>query len=149
MPFEAPVFDPTLHEPVMEKNLRDIRGTLLRVRDFLLREAVHVEAQNYRQVYVGACGFNMGTPVERWSCGTVACIGGHAWLMENPGDIDGARDFVTQYEYRDSAGWFRRTGLALLFYPTAAGYDRITTAEAAQAIDNYLNTGNPLWESIV
>jgi hypothetical protein len=66
------------------------------------------------------------------ACGTIACIGGHAWLLENPGDAKGAIRFVNT-----SAP----AGLARLFWGTFSA----TPREAACAIDNYLETGQPNW----
>lgn len=84
------------------------------------------------------------------SCGTVMCIGGLAYTLANPDEpnIDVlARQYVNRrvgergYDYT----------LHELFYPSnlACLYDKITPLHAAQAVDNWLENGDPRWTEIV
>jgi hypothetical protein len=95
--------------------LKRERETLMKVRnDLLMMNNQH---------------FNMAISCILRDCGTVACIGGHAWLTENPNDFEGASEFVMNITTGDE--------LYKLFYETTLS--GVTPAEGAQAIDNYLN----------
>lgn len=130
------------------RTLKAERETLAKVRDMLETDAVHVMVASEEKRHVNCFGFSMGMTCQTYDCGTVACIGGHAWLVENPKDLSGADDFVIGYEPSDDE---TRTGLSLLFYPPVwlMRYREITPAHASQAISNYLDTGDPLWGQIL
>lgn len=75
--------------------------------------------------------FNMDIWLCKADCGTVGCIGGTASALAKIG-LKAMTD-----------------GLSDLFYPPFDDWEKITTEESVQAIDNYLNTGDPNWEEIL
>lgn len=84
-------------------------------------------------------------------CSAICCIGGTAWLLENPHtDPNEAHAYVIGVE-REGAG----RGLYALYFAVTADnqelyYQRdFTRDQAARAIDNYLATGNPDWDSVL
>lgn len=121
--------------------LRDERAALSRVAQFLREDALHVE--NFPPAHLGDVGFNMQTAcINRFDCGTIACIGGHAWLVENPGDYRGADEYVCATE--------EGSPLDALYRPRAGvHWSRITPSQAAAAIDNYLAAGDPKWREVM
>ena len=115
---------------------------------------------------------------EDYNCGTVACIGGWCWLLNNEkpvprkdgkiiydeGAIERADEFVEESSNEDG------DKLHDLFYPPfqdislrffedgdienghAFGtieFENVTPRAAAKAIRNYLKSGDPDWESIM
>lgn len=83
-------------------------------------------------------GFNMDKACSDRPCGTIACIGGWAGLFMGMSH-DEASDFV--YEVG--------VDLYPLFYPGRVDYEKITPKQASQAIDNYLETGEPRWAEVL
>lgn len=67
------------------------------------------------------------------------CIAGWARIVSMEGAFDRP---VFPY-------WFTKKGLRRLFYPNVGNWGRIGTAEAAAAIRNYLNTGEPRWQAVL
>ena len=130
------------------------------------------EFQHAPNIYSGVKGqqFNMDYVARSFSedtvyysirqhehpCGTVACIGGWAYALQNGTpdgkgflrfDMSAAEEFVIETRYR----WPR---LGWLFYPntepgTEVNYGRITPQQAVVAIENYLYTGVPRWHEVV
>lgn len=88
--------------------------------------------------------FNMGTSCSTDTCGTVACIGGHAWLVEHPRDFAGAGDFVDAYYY---GGEYNELFFARAVHLHLA---KITPEDAAKAIYKYLagTRGNKIWSHV-
>ncbi len=107
-------------------------------------------------------GFNMGVPTgtnsktkREYDCGCVACIGGHLSLylqgvnvlsaslepvILEPKHTEVANNYVIKREYNSP--------FSDLFYPKnlSQDWDGITPATAAQAIENFLTSGDPNWE---
>lgn len=84
-------------------------------------------------------GFNMLDWKTRDECNTVACIGG--WAEMFAGEKFNSDRFTE--------GFYR------LCYPKSLpgdrynyNYDKITTAQAARAITNYLTTGDSKWQEV-
>lgn len=101
----------------------------------------------------GRHGLNMNWTVFD-GCGTVACIGGWVWCRVNVIPGDGAiPEYMLNAEVATTCdGWV--TGapeqLNALFYPVCGRkyLQDITPAEAAQAIDNFLDSGKPRWDEV-
>jgi hypothetical protein len=71
-----------------------------------------------------------------YKCGTVACIGGSAYLYENPEMFADAAEYVSNANGR----------LHQLYFPEYLAdmdYDEITPAQAVIAIDRYLDPSIP------
>ncbi len=83
-----------------------------------------------------------------FDCGTVACVGGFAWLEENPGDFAGADRYVMGV--KEHLGDVEEDNpLHLLYYPdNLAVWDHLTPVHAAVAIRNYLAGDADPWEEI-
>lgn len=129
------------------RNLRDEKGSLAAVREWLRTEARHspVESDNRR----GQRFFDMSlTCSDTYECGTIACIGGYAWLHENPGDFEGANLYVFQFDEGEPR---HDEPLGHLFYPRdiRVGCAAITPAHAIMAIDHYLANGVTPWREIM
>jgi hypothetical protein len=135
----------------------DIRQALEWVRNGLRSGLfAKIGADNYPE---GKNGFNMGRAHTSYSCGSVACIGGWAWVAQNLDKVERDGDFfIVPEEHADAADNFvYRTKdynkeLGALFFPpgfSGAQYRAITMEQAAQAIDNYLETGDPKWDEVV
>lgn len=132
-------------------------NTLVRVRDMLSSgEIEHSDTKGlgiYSAPY-NAVVFNMAYCAAGASnCGTTCCIGGWMYaLMHGRRDESGVLRFD-----REKAQLYVDSHLALreLFYPnsesgcTTFDYDTITPRQAAQAITNLLETGEPDWSSIL
>ena len=87
--------------------------------------------------------FNLATVCEHdGHCGTVGCIGGYVGLMMGMGAEDTSR-------YVDTAG----LPLSHLYYPNRGGAalssTRVTPKQAAKAICNVLEHGQPRWSEII
>lgn len=116
----------------------DIYNGLLEVRRRLLSgELPHA------LVYAGECeflpngyGFSMNAWEYQHPCGTVYCIGGLLTAMLRR-SVNNDRN--------------HNANLEDLFFPLATGdkWSAITPIQAAQAIDNFLTTGRPSWETVV
>ena len=87
----------------------------------------------------GAHVFNLETScTENGHCGSVGCIGGYVGMTLGM-DIRCASNYVhTNFRLRE------------LYFPTTAlDYDRVTPKEAAKAICNVLEYGEPMWHRVV
>lgn len=102
---------------------------LAQVRDMLLDGRIQKSNLN-----MGYCG-----GLEE--CGTVACIGGWAYFLANgPENYDATvGQYVRGDEDRDE----------LYFPECAVNYDAITPQQAAQAITNFLDGGDPKWAEVL
>lgn len=101
---------------------------------------VHV-GNHESNVPKGKRAFDLSIACERGSCGTVGCIGG--WLArEMRYSIQDAEDYVTSTEVDSKIRH-------LFFPPRRIDYEGVTPIQAAQAIENFLRTGNPSWNEIV
>lgn len=87
--------------------------------------------------------FCMSEAGEKWECGTVACIGGWAYIISK---VDNRVSRANRYVWRNEVG-----PLAPLYFPHVIGSDwtGITVDIAVQAIKNFLNTGDPKWTELV
>lgn len=78
-----------------------------------------------------ACITNATTRTNsKYKCDTVACIGGWAWLLENPDDFNGATSYVLT---RD----INQDDVYPLFFPSRM--EDVTPEEGAMAIERYLD----------
>lgn len=86
--------------------------------------------------------FNMGVWTTYRECGTVACIGGTAQAISGFRFDDLVEEGGRVHKCRQ---------LYNLFYPNDGAYiyDKITAANAAQALRNYLTIGKPMWYKIL
>lgn len=121
--------------------LKDERGTLTKVAEMLESgELQHV--QDISPFNGNAVGqvFNMNWSAQEWSCGSVACIGGTAWLLENPKQYDEASTFVYQASGRQGD----------LFFITGREFPlhNVTAQQAAIAIRKYLAGSATLWDHV-
>lgn len=121
--------------------------------------------------------FNMATAAATYECGSVACIGGNMSLIMQGVRLTSERIGLT-FEQANIADSYvfshrpstiglpssnsrkRHRGLTALFYPrelgtmsednvdTVSDWERITPAAAVDAIDNFLETGDPKWEDV-
>jgi hypothetical protein len=125
-----------VEEPMSETpQLKDPVNTMIRVERMLRSGAL----QHSDEAEAGP-SFNMSSSCMGQGCGTVACIGGWLWLVENPRDYSGANSYVAQV-----AG-----PLHDLFYPpNMASYAHITAEEAADALHNYRLYGEPRWDQVM
>lgn len=120
---------------------------LIRVRDGLRSgKYVHVKPGE------GVCpapevkAFNMDISFEKGDelngfpdCDQVGCIGG--WVAFDLGYAN-----PSHYVYQNDDDAAIRP---LFFPPSHLSYSEVTEEQAAQAIDNFLNTGDPRWEEVV
>lgn len=94
--------------------------------------------------------FDMSIPYEKTKCGTAACIGGWMYVFENDGEIDewGMGQYVNEHSGLFHNGERRNPTLLhpLFFPPTGVAYESITESQAVEAIDSFLETGNPKWQ---
>ena len=116
---------------------------LIWVRDGLAEgRFTHVPRTYQHTVFIAnILPFNMQHTGER-DCGTSACIGG--WMgrsIDEPSMVN----YMSKELFSNS--------LKPLFYPPTnlprLEYSQITPTQAAQACDNFLNTGKPNWEAIL
>ena len=101
--------------------------------------------------------FNMSfTAVALVHCGTVACLGGHVWLVMQDLEAEDLPNFATTQEERDAMTSYvekfearRHEPLAELYYPHYHPAYQATPEEAARATINFLATGNPQWIAVL
>jgi hypothetical protein len=142
---------------------------LVRLRDFFAKTAIptvvgddlgHVESHLDDEVTRTTMGFSMefGAAIvaeneDAYSCGCAACIGGHLSLMMEGADLTGSC-FTKEGLLKANNYVNRKDGhptLEKLFYPRqiiSDDWSRITPRLAADAIENFLVHGEPLWKSI-
>lgn len=98
--------------------------------------------------------FNMNLTTEAYECGSVACIGGFCKIAEQGFDplalTPANADIVVDYVHRSQGK------LHELYFPMCGeenqleySYGRITNVEAAQAVSNFLTTGDAKWDEII
>lgn len=115
--------------------MSDVRQGLETIRDMLRAGKLpHISHYNERQPE-GEEGpwFNMTCWVRGLGCGTVYCMGGYLEKLL-------ARDINKDMDEDE--------GLEGLFHPSIGNWNNISCEEAAQAIDNYLETGEAQWETV-
>jgi hypothetical protein len=95
--------------------------------------------------------FNMEYGGTKFDCGSVACIGG--WLYTQSKNLK--KKDVTWVDLNNAAEYTggsrgRSPVLGRLFYPPEDyEYSKIKMSHAAQAILNFLMTGDPMWEKVL
>lgn len=121
--------------------LRNERETLLKVAEYL-EGGTPNDFEN-----IGRVVFDLAVPAAAASCGTVACIGGCAWIYENPNcTIAEAKNYVgLQGETRLDDLYFPKTDDG---FPSNKDYRQITAAEAATAIRRYLIGEEMFWDHV-
>lgn len=102
--------------------------------------------------------FDMGDTCTSYECGTVGCIGGWMYLAMNS-DVCAVKNGVTLIpeEVAELANGYvihAPGALGRLFYPSRGGvyykdFHAIKPSQALTAIDNFLNTGEANWYSIL
>ena len=131
-----------------------LRQALIKVRDGLRNGT-------YRPI--NQCGlsdkaFDMNEWYDRdataFGCGTIGCIGGYAAAIIAKETHRGYLGLYSRmHEIMDGdvkAKGHNGLGLRELCFPSSVhDWNDITPEMAAQAIDNYLDTGDPDWEGIV
>lgn len=142
------------------------RNAMAEVRDALRRgELRHINEPEIAALEEGEYGFNMAFPMvdnvtsyDRHRCGAVGCIGGWMYLAMTKGFSAASKltgeDYLAATSYVERYGW--DGDLKELFYPEDSmwctgivNYDSITPDDAAQAIDNFLEYGDPKWPEIL
>lgn len=151
------------------KTTEEIKVALSRVADMMEQEVfIHQRRGSLRGGQAGSkYNFIMNiTADNKYDCGTVACIGGWCWLLNNekPIEEDGtiikyrkdaisrAGRFVDNYDNLD-----RPAGLNELFYPPFEHtyglghlvYGDVKPKHAAQAIRNYIEFDAPDWGNVM
>lgn len=92
---------------------------------------------------------NLTCHVNNGGCGTVGCIGGWMWLHMHRDEVLIVDDVFKPTKKQNVAaldyiGEHER--LARLFYPrNREDWHLLTARDTVDAIDNFLNTGNPEW----
>ena len=119
-----------------------VHAALIQVLGILERgEVKHVPsplACNGPAIFSGL--FNMDSWSRPTECGTVCCIGG---LAEAVGGLS------KNWNCQHSPIVDRPDGLSRLLYPPASiNWEKITPAQAAHALSNYLTSGEPRWSKI-
>ena len=135
----------------------ELSSALVQVRDMFVHQLIdNADSDLWGGDAVGR-GFNINATCNGSECGTVACIGGWAWLLArakplpahpsayDPCDLARAAEFVRA---TDCTSGYVDIELHRLFYPPTESWLWITTSHAVQAIDNYLATGNADWARI-
>lgn len=104
----------------------------------------------------GRNAFNMSLGCKTHNCGSVACVGGWAWVHMNLNRVQkDPEGFYRLDEWEtnrahDYVYYGRTAPLGQLYFPPSEyNYENITADEAATAIENFLKTGEPLWEDIL
>ena len=131
---------------------------LQEVRNMLNFKNLKYIDRTYADCLAGSNGFSMNVRCVKYECGSVACIGGWVWCcMYNDAIVKKNGLFLlTRWQaeradhYVDRLS-FDRTPLADLYFPPikTANYDKITSEQAATAIDNFPEIGTPDWEVIL
>lgn len=94
---------------------------------------------------------SIGKPMN---CGSVGCIGGHIYLMEQGLDLLSFEpvDVITRKQMVEAGDYVHRQEhgpLSKLFYPRpVSDWSVISPAASADAIENYLTCGSPEWKTI-
>jgi len=103
--------------------------------------------------------FNMNTTSsgDEYECGSVACIGG--WVSFFMQGNKFTKESIMKIDHVIADNYVlksRSTSLERLYFPElknntedADFYQAITPGEASQAIQNFLETGDPDWDSIL
>lgn len=119
-------------------------GALLAVRELLkMGELTHVVGRcsdmSFERMSQGEHLFNMCDTGRESGCGSIGCIGGTMAM------IMGLHDTTSSYV----CGPRHSSKLHDLFFPSnAIWWPEITAAHAVEAIDNWLQTGNPGWDKL-
>ena len=135
------------------KTARQLRITakeyeaLLKVRDLLSKREVLFDMGTI----LNEKRYRRGFGKDVHNCGTVGCIGGWMAVIMHGGlddfNFDRMSDDVISYVERG-----RSSALDKLFYPGGVHVDlwsEITPGHAIRAMDNFMNTGDPDWLSIM
>lgn len=103
-----------------------------------------VKAESIRAAEKGAHVFNMNIACQVHGCGTVSCIGGTMALIMGL-DVSDATRYVDDRHSPalDSLFWPGRQMASL------ANYNNITPDQSLQAIENFLQHGDPKWPEVL
>lgn len=95
--------------------------------------------------------FNMGVTADQGDCGSVCCIGGWTSVFMQGSQTDKNGLYLYDDHLADRYVMEAQGALEKLFFPpqTEDGYEAITEVMAAEALENYLHTGDAEWESIL
>ena len=122
-------------------------GALLGTREMLRKQLIVHNLDFWKD---GSHQFNMNVGCTRdGNCGTVSCIGGTMALIMGMDSADAA-DYV---RYHSVGCKLAKRPIASLFFPPEnpklGDWDKITPKQAIKAIDNFLETGRPLWTKVI
>lgn len=128
------------------------RNALIWVRDGLRAKRKRRLFGLLERPYINPLAFNMNNQCEQSPyapCGTVACIGGHMGLYLGL-DQKAAARFVEGHRYHQSSP-FRELfyGHLKASWSLQFSSHEVSRKMAADAIDNFLTTGNPQWGDII
>jgi|688.fasta_scaffold00471_36 hypothetical protein len=101
----------------------------------------------------GVTRFCMSYPVQAFDCGTAMCIGGFVKIFGQLEIPVGSKITISRDEAEGISSYVEsfKLGSSLrdLFYPESRfDYTRITAEQAAVAITNFLEEGDPAWATI-
>ena len=156
----------------MKNNLNtteEIKTALSKVAEMMEQEVfTHGTKESFYHNHADSkYNFNQGISASvKHDCGTVACIGGWCWLLNNEEPI---QETDTNVKYCEDAieradnfveGDYcprRPEGLHKLFYPffdeidglEHLQYKDVTPKHAAKAIRNYIESDNPDWKNVM
>lgn len=124
-------------------------GALLGTRE-MMKEQILRAAKGHSDPVPNEHLFNMNCAMKFEQCGTIGCIGGHMALIlgwRSPYESDAHRGASYHaYMYVDHG---RSKALYDLFYPHPLHeWEQITPEMAVEAIDNFLEYGDPKWVKV-
>lgn len=135
-----------MRESAVSYSLKDERGTLAKVAAILRKQNPPLALDGEEVGFLMESSFSDYPPLVAESerlgfgpCGSAACIGGHAWLLENPNGANSVGLYMEEATRGSGGLW------DLYYAPEGMP---ATAEQAAQAIDNYLAYGKPRWETI-
>lgn len=132
-------------------------------------EELEITYEEYEALKQVKCLLDTGTiPEENFNmkfffdgeqdCGTVCCIGGWMQVLMGLGNVKTRQKSLLQHPLTDVQFYLRAklkcgedsSALDPLFYPIVKdiAWDQISKTQAIQAIDNFLETGDPKWPEI-
>lgn len=128
--------------------LKDERDTLTKVAEMLESGELKHSPDSER------AGFNMGVTCSKYECGTVACIGGSAYLLEHPNQFEAATEYVNGCYVAHNEADLSSGRLEDLYWMTSlrdhsVSYRAITPQQAAIAIRKYLAGSPTLWDHVI
>lgn len=132
-------------EPWEHKRLIEVRALLMQ-DSFDVKKPVNTRCSKpVFDMGISALGTKEAEK-EGYACPSVSCIGGSMYLLEH--GVFGENLSNDDAKLVDGYVWRNRPLHILFFPPSHVPYDKITPSIAAEAIENFLNTGDPKWEEL-